>query len=209
LFQMDRSAKRGSHYTGSRDFFTIKAPLVSVEDCEASWAKDEGEGDASSLREASGLGALVTYRSKSVLKRAAEICDTYLLRELDYARQYERHDNDREHIAYLWADPTTLDDAGRLAVFGACCFRNRHYTDYEHPYAMQWVWLHPYARRHGHLLTAWPYFEKRFGLFNVEGPYSDAMLRFLVLRTRYNELRAKLGLESLTVLTRLSNRTTR
>jgi hypothetical protein len=133
------------------------------------------------------------------LKRAAEDCDTYLLRELDYARQYERQDDDREHIAYLWTDPTTEDDAGRLAVFGACCFRNRHFKDYEHPYAMQWVWFHPYARRNGHLARAWPYFERRFGLFIVEGPFSAAMRRFLVSKTRFNELLIKLGKEPLKV----------
>jgi hypothetical protein len=196
---MERSAKSGNHYTGSSDWFTIKAPIVSSQDCESSWAKDRDEGHAAGLREASGLGAVVTHRSKMTLKRAAEDCDTYLLRELDYARQYERQDDDREHIAYLWTDPTTEDDAGRLAVFGACCFRNRHFKDYEHPYAMQWVWFHPYARRNGHLARAWPYFERRFGLFIVEGPFSAAMRRFLVSKTRFNELLIKLGKEPLKV----------
>jgi hypothetical protein len=159
--------------------------------------RDRDEADAASLREASGLGAVVTYRSKMTLKTAVEVCDTYLLREFDFARQYDRHDDDRERIAYLWVDTTTLDDAGRLSVFGACCFRNRHYTDHEHPFALQWVWFHPYARRRGHLATAWPYFERRFGLFMVEGPYSSAMRRFLASKTRFNELLVRLGEEPL------------
>jgi hypothetical protein len=43
----------------------------------------------------------------------------------------------------------------------------------------QWIWMHPYARRHGLLTDAWPYFKKEFGEFRLQRPISPAMKGFL------------------------------
>jgi hypothetical protein len=190
-----KAGVRGLDCTGDVAYFTIRAPLVPISDCGASWAMVRGESTDVSLRELSGVAAVVTYKSKMILRKAVEHCDTYLLRELDYTHQFSRLDKDREYLAYLWIDLTAVDATGRAAVLGACCFRNRHYKDY--PYAMQWVWFHPYARRQGHLRAAWPYFEKRFGPFVAEGPYSEAMVQFLKTKTRYNDLLVAAGLKPL------------
>jgi hypothetical protein len=48
------------------------------------------------------------------------------------------------------------------------------------PWALQWIWFHPYERRKGHLRNAWPYFLDRFGTFQVEPPLSPAMDKLLV-----------------------------
>jgi hypothetical protein len=145
--------------------------------CERSWALDTAEGEASGLREQSGLAAVVTFKSTMGLREATENCNTFLMREHHYARQFDRYDDDEKYLAYLWGEPAE----GRVAIYGGCCFRLREYKK-ESPYAMQWIWFHPYARRKGHLSTAWPYFRMRFGAFIVEPPYSDGMEAFLANR---------------------------
>lgn len=183
---------------GPADWFTIEAPRVRLEMCELSWTLDRSEESATEFRESSGLAAVVTNGSKEPLRIAVFHCDTYLVREQDFARQYDWMDEDAEHLAYLWAEPTATDDDDCIAVFGACCFRNRQ-REYVKgpPYAMQWIWFHPYARRKGHLTSAWPYFRKRFGAFLVETPHSDGMRRFLAGRKDYDEALEAHGLEKL------------
>ena len=86
------------------------------------------------LRESSGLAVVVTGESNMGLRTATENCNTYLIRELGYKRQFDRYEVDSDYLAYLWGEPTE----GRVAVYGACCFRNRNFAKGV-PYAMQWI----------------------------------------------------------------------
>ena len=75
---------------------------------------------------------------------------------------------------------------GHVDVVGACCFREREWIDAK-AWALQWVWLHPYARRQGVLASAWPHFRRRYGDFHVEGPLSPAMKGFLARMGEHDE----------------------
>jgi len=170
---MRNASGQPNERAGSSDWFTIEVPSVALEVCEASWSLDNAKTGAYELREASGLAAFVNVGSPEPLQTAVFHCNTFLIREFDFKRQYDWMDDDPNHIAYLWGEPVAARDANAVAVFGACCFRQRGLT-----HAMQWIWLHPYARRRGHLTAAWNYFRTRFGPFLVEPPYSTAMEHF-------------------------------
>ena len=162
---------------GTLRSFTITATGVSVKACEQSWSFDTAEGEAVGLRAQSGLAALVTAKSPMALREAAENCCTFFLTEYGYQRQFDRLDADENYLAYLWGELAQ----DRVAVYGACCFRLRERRK-QRAYALQWIWLHPYARRKGHLSAAWPYFQERFGAFEVEPPHSNDMKAFLAAR---------------------------
>ena len=102
--------------------------------------------------------------------------------------------NEPKTVAFLWTDEMTLKE-DRIVVFGACFFRWRQYPDIGDRYTMQFIWLHPYKRREGHLEKAWPFFETCFGEFIPQLPLSDSMKNFLVKKTNHNDLRIKLGVE--------------
>lgn len=108
------------------------------------------------------------------LRKAVYSCALFLRRELFYDFvQYDVNEEDLRSRAFLWvSDP---DFTNKHNVWGACCFRWREYKDADPLWAMQWVWLHPYARNHGLMTQAWPYFLARFGWFDVEPPYSQTM----------------------------------
>jgi hypothetical protein len=108
------------------------------------------------------------------LRKAVYRCALYFRRELGYDLvQYAIHEDDWYSRAFLWVSCPEIAD--KHNVWGACCFRWREYTNADPLWAMQWVWLHPYARNHGLLTKAWPYFLARFGWFDVEQPYSHTM----------------------------------
>src|SRR6266404_2942864 len=178
---MRNASGQPNHHAGTVSSFTIKATGVNPKMCEQSWSFDKEEGEAAQSREASGLAAVVTAKSNIALREAVENCATFFLREHGYMRQFDKYDGGN-YLAYLWGEPAE----GRVAIYGACCFRFREYKNGS-SYAMQWIWLHPYARRKGHLSAAWPYFRKRFGAFVVEPPYSDGMKVFLDARKDHQE----------------------
>jgi hypothetical protein len=179
---MRNASGQPNHHAGSVSSFTINATGVSLKLCEQSWSFDKEEGEASQLREESGLAAVVTAKSNIPLRIAAENCATFFLREHGYMRQFDSYDEGEKYRAYLWGESAE----GRVAIYGACCFRFREYEK-SPAYAMQWIWLHPYARRKGHLSAAWPYFRRRFGAFVVEPPYSEGMRFFLDARKDHQE----------------------
>jgi len=179
-----------NHYAGTISSFTIRATGVNFKKCERSWSLDKSEGKARKLRESSGLAAVVTGESNTSFRTAVQDCNTYFIRELGYMRQFDRYEDDSDYLAYLWGEPTE----GQVAVYGACCFRNRDY-DKGAEYAMQWIWIHPYARQKGHLASAWPYFRMRFGAFLVERPYSHGMEQFLKRRKDYIKALAAHGIK--------------
>lgn len=124
----------------------------------------------------------VTTKSNARSRRAVWKCAQFFRREFGYdfvQYGHEGREDDASARAYLWlggVDGKTGDDV----VVGACCFRLRTWEKLPKPiWALQWVWMHPYARNKGHLKDAWPYFCARFGEFDVEGPYSKAMCAFL------------------------------
>jgi hypothetical protein len=81
--------------------------------------------------------------------------------------------------AFVWHRGELDGERWSDTAFGACCFRWREWTDAPPGWALQWIWLHPYERSHGHLTAAWPFFRARFGDFLVEPPLSRAMKGFL------------------------------
>ena len=160
-----------------------------------SWKADGGSVDGVSGSDC-GLAGMVTQRSPLPMRRAVQQMAHYFQREVHYDfLQYVAVEEERDDktVAFLWTDDYPIDNKGSLEVLGACCFRWRQYSDSGDRYALQWIWIHPYRRRKGHLTKAWPYFEKRFGEFIVEGPLSRAMRVFLATKTKYNDLLARLG----------------
>ena len=100
-------------------------------------------------------------------------CGQYFNREFGYKCGYDYAPEDDESTrAFAWTDSD-----GR--VIGACCFRQREFTNAPRRWVLQWVWFHPLARRKGRLARAWPYFRTVFPNFMPARPFSDAMLAFL------------------------------
>lgn len=165
------------------EYFDIRPARLSLQSLERSWELDPDKEtiDGVSAREC-GLSAIVTTDSPQVLRKAAVDIAYFFRREFEYDFvQYSAWENeeDDDHRAFLWTSSMTLQD-DKVTVIGASCWRWREYTDAPHAYALQWIWLHPYERRKGHLSKSWPYFQKRFGpTFQVEHPYSDGMKQFL------------------------------
>ena len=84
--------------------------------------------------------------------------------------------------AHLFHEPAddhwTADSPKRpLRFVGACCFRRD--DEQPKPWRLDWAWLHPFSRRRGHLVKAWPYFTSRYGSFELASPVSCCMGRFL------------------------------
>lgn len=128
----------------------------------------------------------VLYNSPLRYKKAVETIARYFMREFQYdCLQYCHLERCPNTVAYLWNELVTTNYApynhvGR--VFGACCFRYRDekWGIKENPYwALQWIWIHPFERRKGHLTKALPFFKQCFGDFNIEHPLSEAMQKFV------------------------------
>jgi hypothetical protein len=87
-----------------------------------------------------------------------------------------------------WQGPDGDDDPNvqgilftdeRNAIVGACSFRDRTKEDIIKLWGLDWVWLCPKERQHGHLSSRWKELRGRFGDFIVESPVSPEMLTFL------------------------------
>jgi hypothetical protein len=93
-------------------------------------------------------------------RKAVYSCVLFFRRELGYNfAPYAIREDDWHSRAFLWvSDP---DLRNRHNVWGACCFRWREYKNTDPLWAMQWAWLHPYARNHGLMTQAWSYFLAR------------------------------------------------
>jgi hypothetical protein len=106
----------------------------------------------------------------------------YFRREFGY--DFVQYDADEaydlhETQAWLW---TSCDYEG-YRVLGACCCRYRRYTNLpESLWALQWVWLHPYARHKGLFTAAWPVLLQQYGALHLEPPVSGA-IRHIVRET--------------------------
>lgn len=167
-------------------YYEIKGPMISETLLDSSF---QTCGEKESIRGVSAKNcdvAVVTRDSPLLMRQAVEHFAFCFRRELDFdivqfaAKEEER--TEHGYRAYLFLNRMCLDDGGRVAVIGACCFRWRRYSDVPQQYAMQWMWLHPFERRKGRLGKAWPYFEQRFGRVIPESPFSPAMSEFLKKR---------------------------
>ena len=120
----------------------------------------------------------VTAKSKKSYRKAVYRLAQFFRREFDYdcvQYGYDGDEDDPTHVAFLWVHPEAIiSKEFKVPCIGACCFRLR-----QSGYALQWIWIHPYWRRHGLLSEAWSEFITEFGAFDVEPPLSDAMKAFL------------------------------
>lgn len=126
----------------------------------------------------------VTRQSPIRHRRYVEKMARYFRVEFDFdhvqfcAREYEALEED-PYSAWPFVAESGNELPPGTAIFGACCFRRRDYSYHPSPWALQWIWLHPYFRNHDCLSQVWPMFRDKFGNFFVEGPYSKAMAAFL------------------------------
>ena len=134
----------------------------------------------------SGL-CMVTKDSPLLHKKGVQAFASYFRRETGYdSRQFAvseyGNDNNRSQgdwvttddntRSFLWCD--TEDGPCPWDTFGGCTFRKKAAF-----WKLDWVWLHPYERRKGHLQSAWPFFRSMFGIFIVQKPLSNAMKQFI------------------------------
>jgi hypothetical protein len=97
----------------------------------------------------------------------------YFAREFDALYVPYECDDREAHVGFLFASPD------RAAVMGACVLRWRGWNLAPWGFGLQWIWLHPCARRRGHLRAAWGLFRALFGAFEPEPPLSRAMQGFM------------------------------
>jgi hypothetical protein len=131
---------------------------------------------------------LVTSQSPLSYRKAVEKLAHYFRRELGYDfTQYscleylgtgrsflEEQQTDNTLRAFLWRHTgAEYSSETGWPVIGAVCFRFRN------QWTLDWGWIHPYQRRKGHLMHAWPVFMKMFGDFVTMPPHSSAMSSFL------------------------------
>jgi hypothetical protein len=169
-------------------YYDIRCPMVRAELLEQTW-NAESRKPPRSVTDDQIVFGVVAPRAHRSLHHAVEWMATYFQHERGYSfPQYDTRSGmeslDANLRAYVWADTHGVDTRNRIPVFGAICFRLRQPSGRKPYYGAQWAWLHPYQRRNGHLTRAWPYFEKRFGHFVPEPPFSDEMRGFLTKQGR-------------------------
>ncbi|MBN3761095.1 hypothetical protein [Burkholderia sp. Ac-20365] len=140
------------------------------------------------LRHASPF--LVDHRSPMEHLRAVETLAQYFKREMHFDQVQFDAGETPDSLGYVpyqaWffhepaRDLLEEDEPLKLRIFGACCFRWREWTNAEPSWSLDWVWMHPYFRRRGHLAAAWPTFQARYGIrFDVAQPLSIEMEAFV------------------------------
>jgi len=121
--------------------------------------------------------AAVVPDSRKVLRDHVERFARYFLREVNTGGiQFEAAETSQSlgyvpYRAYLFA----IHDR----FIGAGCFRYREYQDPARPWVFDWMWLHPFVRRQGHLTHAWPTLRSDLGDFRLAHPLSSAMECFM------------------------------
>ena len=128
--------------------------------------------------------ATVTPASRLGLRRNVERFAEYFKRELKYdislfcARESSKSPVFVPYEGHLFHVPADDMPGMKVRYVGAAVFRRR-----EAHWVMQWVWIHPFFRREGHLSRSWRDYQARYGEFVVEGPYSLDMQAFLRSKT--------------------------
>jgi hypothetical protein len=124
---------------------------------------------------------LVLPSSHLQFRKNVERFARYFLREMNYSGiQFEAAETPStlgyvKYEAYLFH--------AKEHFIGAGCFRWREWENAAASWSFDWVWVHPYLRRQGHLSAAWPQFEEKYGRpFHLARPVSPAMQAFLQTR---------------------------
>jgi len=154
---------------------TIRMPKIATTTVRKSlaWERNQSLQKEKQIEIPHGL-VLVRAVAPISLRKAVYSCALFFRRELCYDFvQYDVNEEDLRSCAFLWVSEPDVTE--KHNVLGAYCFRWREYKDADPLWSMQWAWLHPYARDHGLMTKAWPYFLARFGWFDVEPPYSQTM----------------------------------
>src|SRR5215831_7895616 len=95
------------NYIGSADYYTIRVPRISVDELEKLWRQDPAAPPIDVGHEAAGISAIVTVKSPMILRRAADSCDVFLRKEMEFAVQFCIYDDDVKYRAFLWSERTT------------------------------------------------------------------------------------------------------
>lgn len=149
-------------------YLRIDAPLVDRIELDKTWHDLPGGPEA-------GLAGQITPKSPLKFRKAVQEMAYYFKREMKFDFvQFATGDKQDPYIVYVWNDPSVHYGNYATPLIGAACFRPRGDIC-----GLQWVWIHPYHRRQKLLTKAWPFFQEMHGGFDVEGPYSQAMLGFL------------------------------
>ena len=140
--------------------------------------------------------------TRKALREHVERFARYFLREMHFnGLQFEAAESPQS-VGYVPYRAFLFSLQGRY--IGAGCFRLRDDQDPVVPWLFDWLWLHPYVRRKGHLSCAWPELIKAFDApdpgtepgslgdddrrpFRLAKPISPAMTGFLE-RIAWNEL---------------------
>lgn len=125
----------------------------------------------------------ITPTSPKNQREALEVMAGYFKREMRYDHlQYEAAAHDDHCTGALICDPAsdlvTNESHFPNYVIGGACFRRRLAGGY----ALDWIWLHPFARNRRKLSRLWPRFKDKFGEFQLTEPLSPHMKSFLEKR---------------------------
>lgn len=121
---------------------------------------------------------VVTPSSPKSNRNHVERFARYLLREMHYGGiQFEAVEQPTS-IGYVPYRAYLFSAEDRYV--GAACFRFKPDHCPQTPWLFDWVWLHPYFRRQGHLAALWPDLTPQFGQFRLSEPISPAMQNFLL-----------------------------
>jgi hypothetical protein len=135
---------------------------------------------------------LVTSKSPRSYKMAVEKMAKFFQREMhfdfpqylasEYSRNYDYPRDvktDADLRAFLWYENDLFNRGpNEWPIIGAAGFRFKRLKDGD-AWVIDWVWMHPYERRRGHLKTAWPFFLSMFGNFRITRPVSASMVKFV------------------------------
>jgi len=116
--------------------------------------------------------------------QAVEQFGKYFRREFKYdflpytVSEHCKHGDEFSH-PYLFIEP---NHNLFIHANGACEF---HFSKERNKWTLNWVWLHPFARRQGYLSKTWSYFCQLYGDFELEYPLSDVMKTFLTKQNKF------------------------
>lgn len=119
-------------------------------------------------------------RSDRHALEAAAACGEAWARELGQDPPLSAHArlNWNNYRVWLWAIPGVH---WHSTVIGACSFEFDRATSVTPFWALQFVWLHPFARHRGNWAASFPLFLRRFQRLRIE-PLTTAMRHFLAGR---------------------------
>ncbi len=98
--------------------------------------------------------------ARKALREHVERFARYFMHEMHFnGIQFEAAESPHS-VCYVRYKAFLFAAQGRYV--GAACFRYRDDQDPLVPWLFDWLWLHPFVRRRGHLTRAWPQFIQTF-----------------------------------------------